>query len=176
MLNSAGSDMARANRSVLIPFAPLTRRNTRPTLATRTTRSSVGDTKYLEIKSLSTRPAIIIVSGNTIIEGGREQGDPVLIVFLYSESKFMKSSMNLIIINVLNSVFRFLPPTVIKLSICLSIYNLFQTPKRISLIRYKRVLYFIRFTFLTISLNVLSLRENGTVCFLIIFLLFSRLN
>lgn len=48
--------MAKANKSVLIPFAPFTKRNTRPTLATRTTRRSVGDTKYLEIKSLNTRP------------------------------------------------------------------------------------------------------------------------
>lgn len=48
--------MAKANNSVLMPFAPFTKRNTRPTLATRTTRNSVGDTKYLEIKSLNTKP------------------------------------------------------------------------------------------------------------------------
>lgn len=48
--------MAKANNRVLMPFAPFTKRNTRPTLATRTTRNSVGDTKYLEIKSLSTKP------------------------------------------------------------------------------------------------------------------------
>lgn len=56
MLNRAGSDMARANKSVRMPLAPLTRRSTRPTLATRTTRNSVGETKYFSIKSLNTRP------------------------------------------------------------------------------------------------------------------------
>lgn len=57
MLKSAGNDIAKANRRVLIPFAPLTRRSTRPTLATRTTRSSVGETKYFSIRSLNTKPA-----------------------------------------------------------------------------------------------------------------------
>lgn len=75
MLNNAGSDMARANRRVLMPFAPLTRRNTRPTLATRTTRNSVGDTKYLEIKSLSTRPVSITSSGETKAVANRERGN-----------------------------------------------------------------------------------------------------
>lgn len=56
ILNNAGSDMAKANNRVLIPFAPFTKRNTRPTLATLTTRRSVGDTKYLDIKSLNTKP------------------------------------------------------------------------------------------------------------------------
>lgn len=56
MLNNAGSDMAKANNKVLMPLAPFTKRNTRPTLATLTTRRSVGDTKYLEIKSLNTNP------------------------------------------------------------------------------------------------------------------------
>lgn len=56
MLNKAGKDMANANRSVRIPLAPLTKRNTRPTFATRTTRSNVGDTKYFSMMSLSTRP------------------------------------------------------------------------------------------------------------------------
>lgn len=56
MLNSAGRDMARANSSVLMPLAPFTRRNTRPTLATLTTLSSVGDTKYFSMMSFSTRP------------------------------------------------------------------------------------------------------------------------
>lgn len=56
MLNNAGSDMAKANNKVLIPFAPFTKRNIWPTLATLTTRRSVGDTKYLDIKSLNTKP------------------------------------------------------------------------------------------------------------------------
>ena len=56
MLNSAGIDMAKANKSVLIPRAPFTKRRTRPIFATRTTRSKVGDTKYFSIKSLNTMP------------------------------------------------------------------------------------------------------------------------
>lgn len=56
ILKRAGSDIARANNNVLMPFAPLTRRSTRPTFATRTTRNSVGDTKYFSIMSLSTKP------------------------------------------------------------------------------------------------------------------------
>lgn len=56
MLKSAGKDMAKAKRSVLIPLAPFTRRRTRPTFATRTTRSNVGETKYFSIMSFSTRP------------------------------------------------------------------------------------------------------------------------
>lgn len=56
ILNSAGNDIAKANNNVLMPFAPFTRRNTRPTLATLTTRSNVGDTKYFSIMSLNTRP------------------------------------------------------------------------------------------------------------------------
>lgn len=59
ILNKAGNDMANAKSNVLIPFAPLTKRSTRPTLATRTTRSNVGDTKYFSIRSLSTRPVLI---------------------------------------------------------------------------------------------------------------------
>lgn len=56
MLNRAGNDMANANSRVRIPLAPFTRRSTRPTLATRTTRRSVGDTKYFSMISLNTRP------------------------------------------------------------------------------------------------------------------------
>lgn len=56
ILNNAGNDIAKANSNVRIPLAPFTKRNTRPTLATRTTRNNVGDTKYFSIKSLSTRP------------------------------------------------------------------------------------------------------------------------
>lgn len=56
ILNKAGNDIANANNNVRIPFAPLTRRKTRPTLATRTTRNNVGDTKYFSIKSLNTKP------------------------------------------------------------------------------------------------------------------------
>lgn len=56
MLNKAGKDIANAKSNVRIPLAPLTKRKTRPTLATRTTRSKVGDTKYFSIRSLNTRP------------------------------------------------------------------------------------------------------------------------
>lgn len=56
ILKRAGSDMARANNKVLMPFAPLTSRSTRPTLATRTTLSNVGETKYFSMMSLNTRP------------------------------------------------------------------------------------------------------------------------
>lgn len=56
ILNKAGSDIAKANSSVRIPLAPLTKRKTRPTLATRTTRNNVGDTKYFSMNSLSARP------------------------------------------------------------------------------------------------------------------------
>ena len=56
MLKSAGMDMAKAKSSVRIPRAPLTKRKTRPILATRTTRNRVGDTKYFSIRSLKTIP------------------------------------------------------------------------------------------------------------------------
>lgn len=56
ILKRAGSDMAKAKSRVLIPFAPFTNRNTRPTFATLTTLSNVGDTKYFSIISLNTKP------------------------------------------------------------------------------------------------------------------------
>lgn len=58
MLKRAGNDMASANSSVLIPFAPFTKRSTLPTLATLTTLKRVGDTKYFSIISLRTKPEI----------------------------------------------------------------------------------------------------------------------
>ena len=57
-MKSAGIDMASANNNVLMPRAPFTSLSTRPILATRTTRSRVGDTKYLSIRSLRSTPAI----------------------------------------------------------------------------------------------------------------------
>lgn len=58
MLKSAGNDMANAKSRVLIPLAPFTKRNTRPTFATRTTLNKVGETKYFSIRSLKTSPKI----------------------------------------------------------------------------------------------------------------------
>lgn len=63
--------MANAKSNVLIPFAPFTSRSTRPTFATLTTLSRVGDTKYFSIISLSTKPVndkiyISIVKPSTV--------------------------------------------------------------------------------------------------------------
>ena len=56
MLKRAGMDMARANSNVRMPLAPLTSLSTRPILATLTTLSKVGETKYFSIRSLSNIP------------------------------------------------------------------------------------------------------------------------
>jgi hypothetical protein len=85
ILNKAGIETANAKSNVRIPFAPiiqksyyyilikyqnkpLTRRNTRPTRATRTTRNNVGLTKNFAITSPNTCPridAITIIKSNT---------------------------------------------------------------------------------------------------------------
>lgn len=57
ILKSAGRDIAKAKSKVRIPFAPFTKRNTRPTFATLTTLSKVGETKYFAMISLNTKPA-----------------------------------------------------------------------------------------------------------------------
>ena len=57
ILTKAGKAITKENNNVRMPFAPLINRRTLPTLATLTTLSRVGDTKYFSIRSLRNRPA-----------------------------------------------------------------------------------------------------------------------
>ncbi len=56
ILRRAGKEMTKANRSLRIPLADLTRRKTRPILKRRRTLRSVGFTKEFDSASLSMIP------------------------------------------------------------------------------------------------------------------------
>ena len=71
IFSKAGMDMINEKRSVRIPFAPLINLRTRPTFATLTTLSKVGETKYFSIRSLRNKLASDI---NTTTKSNRFHG------------------------------------------------------------------------------------------------------